>query len=186
MKVFDENGQLLTRTTTPFDTWEKIYENVLTVAAATVAISGLAGDTDWIYKLYIMHMNTTGTASGGIRIQYNADAGTNYNNVYVQALSDVVSSGHGEADVHNFLGYTYLGQSSFNAYQIWAKSGVKRRSIGQSVAWYALAGSLQVIRQEWFGEWTNTADNLTQINLSLPANMVFDVGTNLIIYKRQV
>ena len=135
------------------------------------------GDTDVAYKL-IIFCNTGGTAPT-IDLRFNADAGANYDQVqYVvgrPAGADAVL--HNNSNGVTSIPLFYLSRAHFVIEAIIsAKSGFVRLVSAKTSSHDSYNAAENILTE---GIWTNTADNITAINIILSQT----VTGNYALYK---
>jgi len=133
-------------------------------------ITGLSGDTDKVYKLIIRASKSSSYFH--IYLRFNNDSGSgNYEWVSVSAAyydGSVHTDGQHSASDKIYLSRYYgMGETAqqigFYEITIYAKSGVKRAVISNSVVLYGSDfGTGQI-----GATWSNTSDEITQINIVL-------------------
>jgi hypothetical protein len=150
-------------------TWQAVYENTLSAAATSVSVSGLAGDTDLIYKIYYSVVNGSGGA-GTIRIRLNNDSGNNYSWNRIAAQGSTPGGQLSASDSGIFAGaYTQANDLVTDEAVIFSKSGINRgfQSYSNTMAANTANAEIDLI----FGQWKNSTDEVTSIDIvAYPAN----------------
>jgi hypothetical protein len=162
--------------------WRKIYDNTLSSAVTTISITSLDGNTDGEWILQIMG-KWAGVGAGSIRVTFNNDIGNNYGYEYIAAADGATTVGNSEGTDHWYLcSFTATNEVSWGRMRIYAKSGLERMGVthivnecdGIGVGENMLLGNI----------WSNTADNITEIDLTATTASAIDAGTRVIMYKR--
>lgn len=143
------------------DTWQKIYENELSSSATSVTISGLDGNTEENYFLFVTLKNGyAGTVT--YRLRLNNDSGSNYGYQNIQAEGSTGTANRA-TDSGIILGYAtaqdYMSQSTVN---LFSKSGNNRLILVQRV--YNLDETRTIGGIEVAGwSWNNSGSNITSM-----------------------
>jgi len=163
-----------------------IASSVDPTAAASLALSGLLGNTDIIYEV-LARLVKDGTA-GRISLRCNADSGGNYNWTAQGFINAAVGYTGGQLDTS--LGLMNTDSPSLinpNDYFdcrliLFAKSGYKRRVISHAVTFAQRSGTPLIESYYAAGEWTNTANELTSITFVSSAGNIGGTGTFIRAY----
>lgn len=161
--------------------WEKIYENELTGATNSVTVSGLAGNTDQVYKVITKFRNNyNGTTQ--FYILLNNDSGANYGVQEVLGQDSTASASH-------FTALTYFGQTaSYTQYNlslteslIYAKSGYTRTMLTNDCMDLGGTTILRAISRGF--SWDNSGDELTSMVFTTDQTDGMATGTVIEVWK---
>mgnify|MGYP001583621021 CR=1 FL=1 len=166
-----------------YGTWQKVYSTTLDVAATSVTISGLDGNTDVMYRVVVR--KTFGSDSRG-DVRLNNDSGSNYGYQEITGAGSSIAASRSTtfSGILNAAG----GATSFSGYIgmsetiIYAKSGYVRTALcstsrdisGTTVNNIMLVGC----------SWSNTTDNIT--NLVCNASVADGLGIGTYIYLEKL
>jgi hypothetical protein len=158
--------------------WDLIRTGTFT---ADVNITGLDGNADKLWKLIV---RTRHTASNGLRIRFNSDAGANYNwqrhTAGLHAAAAVHSVGGTSAGTEIFTyGYAFLNH--LTEMIISSLSGQRRLVIYKNTE--ETDGS-NLIANDGIGIWVNTIDNITTINMIVVISTVITAGEYWLFRQR--
>jgi hypothetical protein len=161
--------------------WQKIFDTRLTSAATSFNITGLNGDTDEEYML--MSFFVSNAATNTFEMRFNTDTGTNYG--YQKIGSDngtnlIATSG---SLSYIEIGYTASsGQVSMSRVLIYAISG-KTRPVR---VWQSESVTTSVITgcNTFASSWSNTANEITTINILSSDSNGLGVGTQVCLYRK--
>jgi len=158
-----------------FETWEKVAEVTVSAATAQVNLTGLDGDNDQVYMLFIRAKNADGANNNALYVRLNNDSGTNYNRRWLRTDGSNVNVRADTGVNSPFIGTMPAGGIAFCTVFIFATSGQKRMII--SLENGQQSGICTV-------EWTNTADNVTQLNIVGGGTNSIDAGTKIILFRK--
>jgi hypothetical protein len=113
-------------TLTVKDIWQRIYSYTVPVASAvSVNITGLSGNTDAQYILYVNAVST-GSAISAVILTFNSDTGNNYHYQELYGGGATAASQEGMTQPLIYLCTTRsVGYRCGGAYNIWASTGPK-------------------------------------------------------------
>ena len=150
----------------------------LGTAVTSYDITGLSGDSDVEYQLIVRSIGTS--AAGEPLMRFNNDAGTNYGSQYILGQT---SSGSASRGIRSgvSIGYTETTHQCISETHIFAKSGKERTGIHFS-AWDVYGTFVNLVMKRAF-TWSNTADEITSINLEGPTDC-FGIGSRIILLKK--
>lgn len=157
--------------------FQRIYSNVLTSSATSISITGLTGDTDKIYQIFVSIK--VGDATDNIYIQFNGDTGNNYSDQSLISGGTTVTASRNVSTSDIDIGNTITGDI-FNNIIIYAKSGYIRQLISRGIG---ASGSPTLTNN--VGIWTNTADELTSIQIACGSANGLGIGTTIEVYTRR-
>jgi len=182
ISIVDGSGNTWFDTATPKGFLTKVYDNYITSATTNLTISNLQGNSDLVYLLIVRHY-TVVAGSQEIDLRFNSDAGAYYNWTHVQGNGTDITTGSYTGQSHLALTYmTQAGNVSFCFLWIYAKSGRIRVLNGLSGLDMRGESDAHVIRN-WAGLWSNTADEITSINLLGSATNTIGVGSHILLYR---
>lgn len=160
-------GQVLTATDSTHATWQAgggggwtLVSNATFTGDTT--ISSLDGDTDKIYKLIIRISKAT---TAYVRLQFNADTGSNYKYSYFYGGDATTTSGVGSTTSGSYISLSsngYDATEEFIEVLIHAKSGAVRMVKAHNTNYAATPDFCSDIIN---GIWTNTASNMTSLTI---------------------
>lgn len=145
-----------------------------------ITISGLNGDNDVAYFLFVKLVNASTTSSNYLILRLNNDSGANYGYDAYQYLENSSTGG----ETSPATGYTIcnatrpagdIRDTTTTVAWISAKSG-RKRSIGShefGFRYFRIQG----------GAWNNTTDNITSISLTSNIANAFGAGSRVILFK---
>lgn len=166
------------------DAFSKIYDDVLTEAAATVTISsGLAGDTDDMYFI-VATMKNAHDGGNTFFMTINNDTGNNYawQTVYCvgAGAAGFTSAGGGEGHMH--IGTAdALNEVSQIFLILHAKSGFAR--IMNGITARQIVGTLVEVSDAVGYVWNNTSAEITRLDFFGEQASNFGIDTHFKIYK---
>ncbi len=162
------------------DTWELISSTTVLVAASQVDITGLDGDVDELYALYVIGEKTAGGANN-YAVRFNGDSGTNYDSQALSAIGVTVSSFRttGENQVGISPASAIAGRQGSETI-IFAKSGGNRHIVARDGG--PSGGGISIRLQA--GQWLNTVDNITEMNIIATNPSDLAVGSQIFLFKK--
>lgn len=162
-----------------------VAESIDPTAAASLPITGLNGDADLIY--FVLARLVKASTNGNLGLRLNNDSGANYRSV-------VYAFGAGTGPSTN-NGASFIWMSSTDSSQkvvpgfitlygyIFTKTGANRRA-HVNAGYPSAGGGTPVIEgMLTLGEWTNTVDNLTELDFLVDAGTIGGSGTFIRVYK---
>jgi hypothetical protein len=163
-----------------YDTWEKIYETVLTSTSSSISITGLEGNTD---EQYILDIDVVASgAIGWVFGRLNGDTGSNYGIYSLYGNSSTISSSQGTSNTALYL--TYANTDAYKCSSsniIFAKSGYVRTILGTRIQDITSTTVSDIV---FHGQvWNNTASELTSISIYTGGNN-FGIGSSFSLYRR--
>jgi len=159
--------------------WERIYSNTLTSAATTVDITGLTGDKDVVYRLIVKQIGIAGTYSTRFRI--NSDAGSNYGYQILQGASSTAVAARGADTRLEVLNTAGANRVSFFDMLLYVKSGYERTMLIERIR--DINGTTIDRLQVNGHSWSNTADEVTALNILCDTANGLGIGTSIELYK---
>ena len=157
--------------------WTEIETQTLTTTAASVVFStGLSG-----YKFFRLTVYIVNDASDkNILLRFNNDSGGNYSYQRISAGSTTVDGARSTgATFINLTSATLVASQDLSCSILVAKPSASVKA--QAIAQVGYQGSGDVIRLVLDGgEWDNTSDALTRIDIIASANN-FAAGTSLML-----
>jgi hypothetical protein len=157
--------------------WVQIYEKDVATAATSVTISGLAGNTDVLYRLKVRTVNGYNGADT-IVLYPNNDTGSNYGFQWVRGTDTVAGAGRTGAIDYNYLGSpSALNSIDDSETLLYAKSGYVRTFITNLVS--GVSGT--TVTNMWLvGQaWSNTATEITSFTITATGASGLGVGTHI-------
>lgn len=143
--------------------------------STTGLITGLDGDSDQFYRLFVYAVTTVNTSLG---LRFNGDTGSNY--TFARALSNAGTP------TEAYLGSTATSSmliaanggvdGAYTVIDIHAQSGHRRVAFCHSV----VDSGSGIIIEQGGGSWTNTVDNITSIQARLGSGS-YTTGTRIIL-----
>lgn len=176
-----KSGNIIPQGNFSADVWVKIYENELTVAATSVTISGLDGNTDVMYRLQVRQVG--GAATNTIGVRPNNDSAANYGYQGVDGVGATAEAVRNTSQTSLLIGYsgTALNSLSWKELFLYAKSGYIRTSI--STAASEISGTTITEIDLLGGCWNNTADNITSMVVFTSVASGLGIGTFIELWK---
>lgn len=164
------------------NTWQEVYNNILTSAATSITISSLTGNTDVLYRLRIFCVG--GAASSSLlKLLLNNDTGANYG---MQEIYEV--AGTGEASRATGMAYGYIASSgnpqnnlAILEIYIFAKSGYNRLMFCQGSV--GISGAAVGVTYFNSCVWNNSADEITSIVLTGSGADGYGIGSHITLEK---
>jgi hypothetical protein len=158
--------------------WTLVSEVTLTATASSIEFTGLNGDTDKEYKIFIVsNINNTLGAAGFLIL--NGDSTTNnYGYQNLAAVNTVVSASRGTSQSGFYFSDLKV---AFGIINLYAKTGLPRMSIMnnindvQSTTIYSLNNISNV--------WNNTTSTVTTLKFYM-SSYYFLAGTHIELWKR--
>jgi hypothetical protein len=146
---------------------QTIAVNALASGSA-VTFPGLNGDADELYEIIIRGSFVSTVSGTGLFLQPNGLSAT-FVNVWHRGYWDGAAFSHDVTSAGGnpgfFAGWADWGLNGpiFSRTLIWAKTGQKRLSMGQSV--YATSGFPRLMSNVNAGEWDDTSTNIASLNV---------------------
>jgi hypothetical protein len=139
-----------------------VKEVEVAVAATQIDLTGLDGDTDKVYRLFIDIEKVTTPGVAIIAARLNNDSGANYTSELLEVSGGAFPSSRNLAQTELRLGgsTTQLTRITADAV-LYVESGSIRRGVSQFSGEEGPGISLDYE----VGDWSNTVDNVTQINI---------------------
>jgi hypothetical protein len=164
------------------DCWEKIYETTLSSSATTLTISNLTGDTDDEYIL-IFRVKNNHSGVCNYNLTFNNDTGSNYGFQYVRGIGTTEEALRGTG-ITSIAIATVSTQNyiSFSKSLIYAKSGYERTVILHRMN--SINGKTVTIRDFYGGVWSNTANEITSIEITASQSNGIGADTYISLYKK--
>ena len=161
--------------------WRRVYTTTLSAAATSVSITSLLGDTDIMYKLLIRAIN--GAASGcAYLIRPNGDStASNYVTQWLYSYSTSVTAAVTSAATGMYFGWVEAISEIFSTEAVlFSKKGYSRRAnaFSQVVQGGFMSSLISSAR------WTNTADEITSIDIVASAANGLGIGTVIELWAR--
>jgi hypothetical protein len=144
--------------------FQKIYENTLSSAAASVTISSLDGNTDLLYIIKIRSIGSGVGSPDGVFLRFNADSGSNYGYQFYMGINTSSSAGRAAfnyAVVGNAA--TQSGYVGLSEALIYAKSGYTRALVASALR--DVTSTTVSTSMITGSSWSNTTDNITSISV---------------------
>ena len=174
-------GKINTQGIISADTWERIYDNILTEAATSLTISGLAGDTDEEYQLQARIVNGY-NGSSEYRLRPNNDTGTNYGYQYLIGSNTAATAARGTDTGIYIGGIDALGNLLQDEIKLQAKSGYIRTAIQENASPISGTTITNVKLLGW--SWNNTADEITSLVIVSSQTNGLGIGTQITLWRR--
>jgi hypothetical protein len=114
--------------------------------------------------------------SADLDITFNNDSGSNYSDRY--SLDGSNGTRVSTTRLRNWLHQGYAGQSSFSNIFIINNASKEKLVIGHSINTGGIGSANDPNRGEWTGKWTNTSNQITEIDLDSTSG---NFGTNSIL-----
>lgn len=163
------------------DCWQLEYDNTLSVAATTVTISGLTGNTAKEYRLIIRFVNDYNGATSYL-LRFNGDTGSNYGYQYLAGVDTAASAARGVTTSME-LGYcSAQDEICFLDKLIYAKSGYVRTSFQKASRSISSTTVTDIIL--YSHSWNNSADEITSMNIAADQTDGLGIGTHIELWKK--
>lgn len=177
-------GNLIPRGQFTANTWERIYDEVVSTAKDTITISGLNGDVDNEYKLICSFVDGGATTSD-YQLRLNNDTGSNYGTQTLFGQDTTIGAQRPAAQTRWFIAGavgTTVGTKFHNKLILRAKSGYVRTALnevvrevtGTTVYGYSLNGF----------SWNNIVDNITSLDLASTITNGIGVGSRVTLWRK--
>jgi hypothetical protein len=154
------------------------YTPLATVTLASSASSVTFSNIPATYRDLILVVTGTGTINTNPTIQFNADTGNNYSNVWMGGSGSSASSGQNSSVNYNFAGAISPSQSN-NILQIMDYSATDKHKTSL-VRGNSADSTLGEAVSAWAGRWANTAA-ITSVRFFLSSGNL-NTGTTLSLY----
>ena len=173
-------GRTYPQSTVGYNGFQKVYETTLGMAASSITISGLNGNTD---VEYMMESRIIRDGAGADVLRLNNDSTAN---IYgYQCLSAGSTTLYPSRTPDNCL----IGLSSelaatvaYAKVHIYAKSGFTRTATAIQV--HRINGTTVTYTALWGLVYNQTSNNITSMTITASANNM-DVGTYLALYAKR-
>lgn len=160
--------------------WQQIYSNTLTSAATSVTISGLDGNTDTFYRLFVRHITSGGVTAGSL-LYINNDTASNYGYQRMFGEDTFPQASRDTSEAGIILGVAGTNKQSFTELFMYAKSGYTRMIFLQNMN---QVGGTTINDIKMVGySWNNTTDNITSLVISADAASGLCIGTEILLER---
>lgn len=170
------------------DVMNRIYSVEIPSATSRIEITGLNGDTDYIYELATRFVYANAPANFNYMLHFNGDTSVAYGYQRIRSNTAGVASAFSGSEQGIFLvmassADTTTSNLYFTHTVIFAKSGHERQTLQNSNAFAAQ----RYIKWNVFesGIWTNTAATITTMVLSGPTTTAIGVGSTVDLWARR-
>lgn len=167
-------------------TFNLISETDITATTGRVEISGLDGNTDEIYILYMRMVNDIATSSA-FTLFFNGDSATNYGYQYFAGTDTTTSAARGTTQTGIPIGEisndTATTQLCYTESWIYAKSGYERTLLSSQNR--RASGTYVAQTMELAGIWNDTSSTISSIQITASTSTAIGVGSNIQLWVKR-